>query len=78
MSGSGNYDVRWVKHGIYGVFKNGEMVPRSGRGSRAACLDLIEKLQRPRKQKRSCLSCGAVFLSDGFHNRRCKICKAGD
>jgi hypothetical protein len=30
-----------------------------------------------RRSRRDCLSCGASFMSEGFHHRLCTMCRSG-
>lgn len=39
--------------------------------------DQRDRLEREaRKKSRSCLTCGATFISEGPHNRMCSPCRA--
>lgn len=50
----------------------------SNRLARAYAAEQERKMRATPKKKRTCLCCGAPFMSEGPHNRLCSRCRSKD
>jgi hypothetical protein len=51
-------------------------IERSADNAETVCARMTEEfLRKTKRQDRACITCGAVFPSDGIHNRMCQGCR---
>lgn len=61
-----------------GFDKGLELRPAKRQAASATSAVIPAFAQRPKKQRRDCLSCRRPFVSEGAHNRMCRECRRGE